>query len=327
MDEIKIRELLRAERPLTPEEQALLDDWYERFPEYGTLTFESAAEKKRIGQEMKAKVFSGIDKSRPLLKGNTIKLRWARHVAAAVFLILLGVGVAMYWNPYTSRRSEAVLAYKEEVAPLGKQNKQVVLPDGSTVWLLAGSTLRYPEAFPEGQRPVELVNGMAFFSVAHNPQSPFTVTAPGDVRTTVLGTSFNITGYEESDHVTVSVRTGRVNVGSSQRELGVITPDQQIVYTKSSGASRQQNVDTRMLTTWMEGDIVFSNSDLGEVAQIIESVYQVKVVYDKAATSGLRFNFQFRNDAPLRKPMDIIKDLGALDYRIHNDTIILTPAQ
>ncbi|AOM80098.1 FecR family protein [Pedobacter steynii] len=323
MDELKIKELLRVDRPLTEEEQALLEQWYDQFPQHDDLTFSSSIDRERIKTEVKTAVYKGIHLALPKQNNKAVKFRYSRSIAAAAAILILGFGAWMYWSTtrLTGPETEQT-AYTTITAPQGLENKLVTLPDRSEVWLMAGTTLKFPHQFAGNKREVELVNGMAFFTVVRNENAPFTVTS-GDVRTTVLGTSFNISAYTKSDQVAVSVVTGKVKVAATKRDLGTITPDQQIMYSKTSGESKQQSINAHQLVDWVNGNVMFNNADISEVAEIIEAIYKVKLVYDKGAFSGLQFNFKFSKQLPLKEPLNILRDLSDADYEIQGDRVVI----
>src|SRR5690606_30294323 len=117
-------------------------------------------------------------------------------------------------------------------------NERIVLSDGSTIVVNASSRIRYPQQFPAGSRHVYLEEGEAFFTVAPSPASAFTVHA-GDLRTTALGTSFNIRDYAHEHRITVALLSGKVQVdrtrdGSSEGQPLILLPNEQVHYDVQS---------------------------------------------------------------------------------------------
>jgi len=324
MDEHKIKELLGAERELLPEEQALLEKWYDQFPQHDDLTFPSIAEKERVKAEMKTAIYKGINQQasaqqsrKPVFFGRT------RNLAAAVLLILSLTAIWLYTGKPGLPNSQAA-AYIEVTAPEGLASKLLVLPDSSKVWLMAGSTIKYPRHFDARQRDIELVNGMALFQVTHDTQSPFTVTTGTGLKTTVLGTSFNISSFKASDKVTVSVVTGKVKVADTKQDLGVLQPNQQIVYSKEAGSGKMQTINALATADWINGHIVLNDAGVDEVAQILGGLYKVQVSFNKQDLSALRLNFQFNREASLKEVLDIMKAIGDINYEIRGGAVILS---
>jgi transmembrane sensor len=325
MDEKKIQSLLSSDEPLTPEEEALLVRWYDQFEEHKELTFDSASHKQKVKETMRLGIFEGIQQALPYSKRKTISWPKWSAVAAAIILIL-SIGSIIYWMQQGLQFFDhSRIAYTEVTAPSGKENTIIVLPDSSKVWLMAGTTLQYPQQFEEHSRTVTLVNGMAYFEVTHNPNKEFAVNTPAGIRTTVLGTSFNISAFKSSDKLSVTVLTGKVQVSQANKSLGRIIPNQQIVYTKSSQESMQQEVDASLLTAWTQGNIVMQGANVFEVVSIIEQLYGVKVHFDSNALSALHFNFRFRKEDSLTVPLDMLRNMGVINYEINGNTVTLTP--
>lgn len=324
MDELKIKELLSAQRELLPEEQALLEEWYDQFPQHDDLTFASVAEKDRVKTEMKAAIYKQINlpevtaqPRKSILLGRT----W--QVAAAV---LLFISIAAMWM-YLGKggfQNDQIAAFIEVTAPEGPDNKLVVLQDSSRVWLMAGTTIKYPRSFDTRQRDIELVNGMAMFEVTHNEQSPFTVTTASGVKTTVLGTSFNISSFKNADNVTVSVLTGKVKVVDTKQDLGILQQDQQIVYSKESGNGKMQQINAHAAAGWVNGHIVLHDAGVDEIAQILEARYKVQVTFNKQDLSALRLNFQFTRETSLKEVLDIMNTIGDIKYEIRGSAVTLS---
>src|SRR5439155_2315167 len=104
------------------------------------------------------------------------------------------------------------------------EQKYLLLPDSTQVWLNAASSLEFPEAFQSGKREVYLV-GEAFFDVKHAENRPFIIHT-GNVTTRVVGTAFNIKGYPDQPDVIVSVKRGKVQVSKNEKLVATLTVGQ-----------------------------------------------------------------------------------------------------
>src|SRR5690606_31605669 len=113
----------------------------------------------------------------------------------------------LVYVPTGAANSTSALKYNTITTPAGAQY-QVVLPDGTKVWLNAASAIRFPVAFSSTQRAVE-ITGEVYFEVARNPHAPFMVSARG-VEVKVLGTHFNVAAYADDSTVTTSLLEGSV---------------------------------------------------------------------------------------------------------------------
>ncbi len=199
--------------------------------------------------------------------------RWS--VAAAAVLLLI-IGIASWSWFFSSPNPTAMSTPTQWLSASATKGKTLTLtlPDGSTVTLNSGSSLRYPSAFTTEKREVQL-DGEAFFEVTHNPQKPFIVKTE-KLTTEVLGTSFNIEAFPSQNEARVTLVTGKVRVqaGAQQCEL---LPSQQAVFQKTTQQMQVQNVATNDFTDWKEGILRFRESSLPTVVQKIEKFYGVQI--------------------------------------------------
>ncbi|WP_316815125.1 FecR family protein [Pedobacter nyackensis] len=173
------------------------------------------------------------------------------------------------------------LTYNTIETPRGGKY-QIILPDGTKIWLNNSSRLRYPESFSgRKKREVEL-RGEAYFEVAHNRKQPFVVkTAQQDVQ--VLGTHFNISNYAEENETRTTLIEGVVKVTKNQgrdpQNGLILAPGQQSVLTE--GALHVQPADLEVAMAWKNDYFVFKNEDLPSIMRKISRWYDVDVIYSK----------------------------------------------
>lgn len=198
--------------------------------------------------------------------------RWS--VAAAVLLLVIGIASwGWFFSSPNPTMMNSTTQWLSASAPQG-ETLTLTLPDGSTVTLNSGSSLRYPSAFTTEKREVQL-DGEAFFEVTSNPKKPFIVKT--EILTTeVLGTSFNIEAFPSQNEARVTLVTGKVRVqaGAQQCELH---PSQQAVFHKTTQQIQVQTVATNDFTDWKEGILRFRESSLPTVVQKIEKHYGVQI--------------------------------------------------
>lgn len=161
---------------------------------------------------------------------------------------------------------------------------QVVLSDGSKVWLNSASSITYPTAFDAKQRLVELT-GEAYFEVAKNKKSPFSVkTAQQTVE--VLGTHFNINSYNDEPVLKTTLLEGSVKVFTAN-DQAVLSPGQQLRLHHNGNASGQaansisieNNVDLDKVVAWKNGVFSFEHEDLKSIMRQVSRWYNVDVIY------------------------------------------------
>lgn len=282
-DEAGDKELLH-QQVLEHKDLALLYEQYRRYYESGNnktgADVEAALARtwSRINTEEEAEeIVSMPSRSRGV---------WWASAAAVLVLCLSG------WWLFRAPQ-EAGPQMLEAYNPKGVRS-QIVLPDGSKVWLSADSRLRYPAVFAAGKRDIHL-EGEAFFDVTPNPSRPFEVhLQKGSVR--VLGTSFNIRSYDKDELVTTSVATGKVAfLGDDTTVSNVLTTGRKAIYNKETQALELMDTDPLLDKGWIDGTLVFRSENLESVALTLERYYGKKIVFLDDKPRKFRFTGTFLN--------------------------------
>jgi ferric-dicitrate binding protein FerR (iron transport regulator) len=237
---------------------------------------------------------------------------YLRYAAASV-AILLG-GYWLYWNSGLVDHTP-VYAYAKTAAG---EEQTVTLPDGSIVVLNENSTLRYPEEFEA--REVELT-GEAFFYVMKRRGQKFVILSEG-AQTTVLGTSFNIRAYPDEPEVTVTVKTGKVEVTAVQKENEkvLLIPGKSGRYDKLLRKVKEAPVSNAL--AWKEDRLLFDNQPLGQVAEAIERYFGKKVILANDKLANCRFMGEFPNPE-LQDLLDVIAFTMELEVVEKNGQIVI----
>lgn len=213
-----------------------------------------------------------------LANGSTVYLDSAGNGQLAlqgnIQLVKLGDGQIAY-EALANTSANEELAYNTLSNPRGSKVIDMVLSDGSHVWLNAGSSLTYPVVFAGKERQVT-VTGEAYFEIAHNSKKPFKV-SKGAVTVEVLGTRFNVNAYDDEADIKVTLLEGSVKVTSDQGTL-TIKPDQQAIVT-NSGVLLNGNVEMEAVMAWKEGRFVFSGDNIYAVMRQLSRWYDVEVSY------------------------------------------------
>jgi len=204
-------------------------------------------------------------------------------IAASFLLIAVSI-LGIYYYQSISNTTEYVI--KEN--PNG-QKSTFQLPDGSIVKLNAGSKLKYPESFSKNKRLVSL-QGEAFFEVVEDKNKPFVVLSKG-VRTTVLGTSFNV---KQGSDVVVSLLEGKVEVTDSLGGLVTLSPGEEAQFKNGFLTKTQANLDRQL--AWKDNVLVFEKDDLKSVKDRLEVWYGVEVDIDSAVAGDCLFTGRFKNE-------------------------------
>lgn len=192
---------------------------------------------------------------------------------------------------------------------------EVVLADGTTVWLNADSRLVYPDRFTGNTREVTL-EGEAYFKVSHDARHPFIVKA-GQLSTRVLGTEFNVRSYKESDaHVTLVEGSVQVNTPYATR---CIVPGEDAHFIGKSFLV--DHVDTETYTAWRSGEFYFDNETFLTIAQEIGKWYNVNVVFNNPDRMDTRLFFAAPKNVGIHEIAELLNSLGKGKVTWHDNQI------
>lgn len=189
-------------------------------------------------------------------------------------------GELVYKNEGNSK-SETV-ALNTISTPRGGQY-QVVLPDGSKVWLNAVSSLRFPASFTANERVVELT-GEAYFEVKKEAKKPFIVNilpsaaGVGGGKVEVLGTHFNIMAYNDEATINTTLLEGAVNMTSAKGHC-TLKPGEQAQVAKNGQLAVDEHADVEEAVAWKNGRFQFNNADVATVMREIARWYDVDIEY------------------------------------------------
>lgn len=185
-----------------------------------------------------------------------------------------GNGQIVYTIP-PSATTENTIAYNTITTPRGGQY-QVTLPDGTNVWLNAASSLKFPTTFTGNERDVELT-GEAYFEVAKNKEKPFKVSV-NKVIVEVLGTHFNIMGYDNEPAIKTTLLEGSVKVKSDNAHA-ILVPGQQALADRDNDRIKVQNADVEEVMAWKNGYFIFHRENIQDIMKKVVRWYDVDVVY------------------------------------------------
>lgn len=162
------------------------------------------------------------------------------------------------------------------IIPFGKRS-EITLADGTHIWLNSGSQLSYPTEFKADSREVYL-SGEAFFDVTSNPNQPFYVITH-DIRVKVLGTSFNVSSYNEDNTTETVLVKGKVSAGKNVlfgKTINLV-PGERMIYNKSNESVSKDRVDVAMYASWVKGYLIFDNIPITDVYKKLERYYNLDI--------------------------------------------------
>jgi ferric-dicitrate binding protein FerR (iron transport regulator) len=218
---------------------------------------------------------------------------------------------------------EGALSFNKISTPRGGQY-QVILPDGSKVWLNAASSLHFPTAFPRAERRVSLI-GEAYFEINKNETSPFYVLTENQ-EVAVLGTSFNIMGYADEETIKTTLLEGSVKVRDfMSSNMQLLQPGQQskLDYLKGGRIRVEKEADIEEAMAWKNGKFQFQSADLQTIMRQVSRWYDIDVVYEGAVPSE-KFTGEIPRNSNMMEVFKILK-LSNVHFKIEGRTLTVMP--
>lgn len=197
------------------------------------------------------------------------------------------------------------------------EQKNVILPDGTEVFLNAKSVLKYAENFGKDNRNVEFC-GEGYFKVHHDASLPFVIKTHS-VATKVLGTEFNLRCYDNED-VHVTLVRGSVEVSLNNNKV-TITPNQD-AYVEH-GNVMVQNVNPKDFTSWKDGILYFDNASLRTILQQLGRVYNVNVVCRDEQLLNKHFHYMCNMKGSLDEALKILNASSDINVKVKDNTIVI----
>ena len=222
---------------------------------------------------------------------------------------------------------ELKLMYNTLSVPNGKQF-DIVLSDGTKVYLNAGSSLKYPINFLKGQQRQVFLTGEAFFEVAHDQKHPFLVNAQ-DLNIRVYGTKFNVSNYPEDHDTEVVLVDGSVslmesNIAPAGTEEVFLKPGFMGVFNKTDNNISQEEVNTAIYTSWMNGNLVFRNISFENIIQKLERHYNVVIINNNKKLASETFNATIETEyETIEQVFNYFNKVHQIEYEIIENKIII----
>ncbi|TKG95577.1 FecR family protein [Puteibacter caeruleilacunae] len=214
--------------------------------------------------------------------------------AKVAAVLLIPLMIYSIWQHTQTTKSTIEYATAEISSPEGCRTK-FYLPDGSSGWLNANSTIYYEQG-PKNQRNVQLT-GEAFFDVTKDKEHPFVVALP-NFKIKVLGTRFNVTGFPDQNIESVVLEEGSVQViDNNNRKVITMKPDYKVSYYKDKRKFIGEKVDAKNYIAWINGVLIFNNDPVEVMAQKLEAFYNIDVEVDKRGLEDDLFFATLENES------------------------------
>lgn len=269
------------------------------------------------GNEMDAgsidEAYQNLQKKISKPKNNSFQLIFFKYAAVIVVALLCG-----YFVNTLSFRKE--IALNELVVPKGNR-MSVMLPDGTKVWLSNGTKLIYPENFKSKTREVQL-EGEGFFEVTHDKKHPFIVNV-GENRIKVLGTKFAVIAYPDDNTVRAELVSGSIQFDVHQQNDSYssyeVKPQHSLVLDKTSGKLFEAKLPEGFYNYWQYGSYEFKDEAFISLAQKVERIYNVKIIFESEALKQSLFTGTFNIDDNIYTLMEVFKKASRKPFEYHQE--------
>lgn len=217
------------------------------------------------------------------------------------------------------------LEYHKLTVPYGK-TFQLVLSDGTKVHLNAGTSLKYPVRFVEGQSRKVFMEGEAFFDVQKSKEQPFIVNA-NNLGVQVLGTQFVVSSYPEDAYINTILLEGSVGLYKSsqkrnQEEYTMLEPGYMGAWSKTEESISVEEVDTNIYTAWTKGRMIFSRMKFKDIIKKLARWYNVSITNSNTQLGEETFTATF--DVKIESMEDILESFKrnyGFEYEVENNQI------
>ena len=320
----ELRDLLERYRlgTCTEREAAAVESWYaslhpgEEAPLSADAVEASLARVRERLPWVEGQVGLSVSPSLSVASSRRVRSMGRMIISVAAALVALVVGI---WLLVTPRKAVGPIAGNSDVVVRTNrgETRQIVLPDGSTLQVNAGTELRYPVAFAGRERKVELVRGEAYFQVVADASRPFVVMS-GGLRTKVLGTSFDIRAYPEEKSVRVAVVSGKVEVaGTSVKVL----EKGMLVRVDTAGLVTDRFDGEEEVAAWKSGGLYFKDASFEQIAFEVANKYNIRLV-NQSHKRIWSYTGLFRSES-LQEVIETMCQTENLHYRFDNGELVI----
>jgi len=210
---------------------------------------------------------------------------YAGRIAAILFII---ISTYVLVNNFSFNKNKEI-TYHEIAVPKGSRTS-IMLPDGSKAWISNNSIIKYPDKFVHNIRELYL-SGEAYFEVTKDIKKPFIVNIGSD-RIKVLGTKFSVSAYPEDSIIRADLLSGKIQLDIKTGENDnnyksyTIKPSHSLVYEKTSGDVSSSVIPEGFFDYWEKGVYKFTDESLEKLAQKIDRIYNIKIVFENDFLNG-----------------------------------------
>ena len=245
-------------------------------------------------EQFKARLLSSAPQENKSKKPNLFL--WIQRIAAILILPLIIFSGYLFYQ----HQKEENIVWIEKSAGYG-DIKHITLPDNTTVWLNAGSTIIYPEEFIGRFRQI-FFTGEGHFSVAKNKEKPFIIKS-NESSIEVLGTQFNLKSYSNDNRIEVALLDGSVAFcypSTTDQEMKcILSPGEQVYYNRTTHNLEKKNFILSDYSSWKDGKYYFKNETLENIAKQLERNFDVNIIIKNDSLKQIPYHMAFVNNETL----------------------------
>lgn len=244
--------------------------------------------------------------------------RWMKYAAMIAVILVIGGGSG-YWLYQNGNNQHMMVAVANEGIV-----KEIILPDGTKVWLNNSATLKYPREFSEKARNVYL-DGEAYFEVTKNRHKPFTVQSDA-MRVRVLGTTFNFKCDKNYRIAEVTLIEGEIEVKGNKEEGQIIlAPGQRAELNKNNGRLTVKQVNAKMDAVWHDNLIPFQKADIFTISKALERFYDIKIILSPDMRADKTYSGVLKKKSTIESVLKSLQNSISIDYKIVGNNIFISP--
>lgn len=280
--------------------------------------FDQYANEQRIHRAEK-QLYKKLDEEKSKQRKATLNMqRWMKYAAMIAVILVIGGG-AGYWLYQNGNDQQMMVAVANEGIV-----KEVILPDGTKVWLNNSATLKYPREFSEKERNVYL-DGEAYFEVTKNRHKPFTVQSDA-MRVRVLGTTFNFKCDKNCRITEATLIEGEIEVKGNKEEGQIIlAPGQRAELNKNNGRLTVKQVNAKLDAVWHDNLIPFQQADIFTISKALERFYDVKIILSPDIQADKTYSGVLKRKSNIESVLKSLQNSIPIDYKIVGNNIFISP--
>lgn len=249
-----------------------------------------------------------------------------RNLAAEDFTISLGGTKAVNsTNQLAYNDTDSIAQYEEKqyntiIVPRGGEY-QLILSDGSKLWLNSESSVRFPVKFDRKIRNIT-ISGEVYLNVAKDTRRPFIVNT-GDFAIQVLGTSFNVRAYKDENAIYTTLVEGKIRINAPDGRQFNVSPAEQLCYNKQLSQYTIKNVDPELYISWKDGIYMFEKQSLENVLETVSRWYNLKIFYVNNDVKNISFSGRVKRYEDAHSILQLFEQLGGVKFKVQGQTLLV----